>query len=75
MPATRAKTFLAAALLLVPCRASGADECPGVVFVGEKISLSAVERRLVCGDPGRNRMKTLDSGYTRLTTKEVKLRR
>jgi hypothetical protein len=30
---------------------------------------------VVCGDPGRNRMKTLDSGYTRLTTKEVKLRR
>lgn len=28
---------------------------------------------VVCGDPGRNRIKTLDSGYTRLTTKEVKL--
>lgn len=28
---------------------------------------------LVCGDPGRNRIKTLDSGYTRVTTKEVKL--
>lgn len=28
---------------------------------------------VVCGDPGRNRIKTLDSGYTRLTTREVKL--
>jgi hypothetical protein len=28
---------------------------------------------VVCGDPGRNRLKTLDSGYTRLTTKEIKL--
>jgi hypothetical protein len=28
---------------------------------------------VVCGDPGRNRIKTLDSGYSRLTTKEVKL--
>ncbi|MES3001503.1 MAG: hypothetical protein V4787_12495, partial [Pseudomonadota bacterium] len=28
---------------------------------------------LVAGDPGRNRIKTLDSGYTRVTTKEVKL--
>jgi len=30
---------------------------------------------VVCGDPGRNRIKTLDSGYTRVTTKEVKLPR
>jgi len=28
---------------------------------------------LVAGDPGRNRIKTLDSGYTRVTTKEIKL--
>lgn len=28
---------------------------------------------VVCGDPGRNRIKTLDSGYTLLTTKEIKL--
>jgi len=28
---------------------------------------------VVAGDPGRNRIKTLDSGYTRVTTKEVKL--
>lgn len=28
---------------------------------------------VVAGDPGRNRLKTLDSGYTRVTTKEVKL--
>lgn len=30
---------------------------------------------LVCGDRGRNRIKTLDSGYTRVTTREVKLPR
>ncbi len=28
---------------------------------------------LVAGDAGRNRIKTLDSGYTRVTTKEIKL--
>jgi hypothetical protein len=28
---------------------------------------------VVAGDPGRNRIKTLDSGYTRLTTREVAL--
>jgi len=28
---------------------------------------------VVCGDPGRNRLKTLDTGYTRLTTHAVKL--
>ena len=28
---------------------------------------------LVAGDPGRNRIKTLDSGYTRVTTKEIRL--
>ncbi|MES3001489.1 MAG: hypothetical protein V4787_12425 [Pseudomonadota bacterium] len=28
---------------------------------------------IVSGDPGRNRIKTMDSGYTRLTTREVKL--
>jgi hypothetical protein len=28
---------------------------------------------VVCGDPGRNRMKTLDSGYTRFTTRAIKL--
>jgi hypothetical protein len=28
---------------------------------------------VVAGDPGRNRIKTLDSGYTRLTTREVQL--
>ena len=28
---------------------------------------------LVCGDPGRNRVKTLDTHYTRHTTKEIKL--
>ena len=30
---------------------------------------------VVAGDPGRNRIKTFDSGYTRLTTREVKLPR
>lgn len=30
---------------------------------------------LVAGDPGRNRIKTLDSGYTRVTTKAVELPR
>lgn len=30
---------------------------------------------LVAGDPGRNRIKTLDSGYTRVTTKQVELPR
>jgi hypothetical protein len=30
---------------------------------------------VVCGDGGRNRMKTLDSGYTHFTTKEIKLPR
>ncbi|MDO8683850.1 MAG: hypothetical protein Q7N50_10260, partial [Armatimonadota bacterium] len=28
---------------------------------------------VVCGDPTRNRFKTLDTGYTRLTTREIKL--
>jgi hypothetical protein len=28
---------------------------------------------VVCGDPGRNRIKTFDSGYTLLTTREIKL--
>ena len=28
---------------------------------------------VVCGDPGRNRLKTLDTHYTRLTTKEIRL--
>lgn len=30
---------------------------------------------VVCGDPDRNRLKTLDTGYTRLTTKEITLPR
>lgn len=28
---------------------------------------------VVCGDPGRNRMKTLDSGYTRFTSRAIGL--
>lgn len=45
---------LASMLLLAALRSSAADEtevCPGVVFEGAAVSLTAVERRLVCGDP------------------------
>ena len=36
-------------------------------------AFSIVPAPNVAGDPGRNRIKTLDSGYTRVTTKEIKL--
>jgi translocation and assembly module TamA len=39
-------------LLLLPGNAAGAEDCRGVDFVGIKVELTPVERRLVCGDPG-----------------------
>lgn len=45
----------------------GPDDLVRVIPSPEVVNL------VVCGDPGRNRMKTLDSGYTWLTTKEIRL--
>lgn len=42
---------LLAGLLLPANAADKASDCPGVVFTGANISLTAVEKRLVCGDP------------------------
>ncbi|MCM2303676.1 MAG: BamA/TamA family outer membrane protein [Elusimicrobia bacterium] len=39
------------AACLLPAAARAADVCPGVAFEGAAIDLTAVERRLVCGDP------------------------
>lgn len=50
-----------------PSFAVGPDELIQVMPGPEYIDI------VVAGDPGRNRIKTLDSGYTRVTTKEVKL--
>jgi len=50
-----------------PEYAVGRDEMIRVMPGPEYIEI------VVAGDPGRNRIKTLDSGYTRLTFKEVKL--
>jgi hypothetical protein len=45
----------------------GPDELVRVISSPDVIHL------VVCGDPGRNRMKTLDSGYTRFTSRAIKL--
>ncbi|MFI5346048.1 MAG: hypothetical protein ACHQ51_06710 [Elusimicrobiota bacterium] len=37
--------------------AASAPACPGVVFRGPKVALTAVERRLVCGDPSSEAWK------------------
>ena len=47
----------------------GPDELVRVVSSPDIIHI------VVCGDGGRNRMKTLDSGYTHFTTKEITLPR
>lgn len=47
-------------LLLPPSRGAGAaQDCPGVAFTGDRISLNPVERRLVCGDPGSEAWATV----------------
>ena len=46
--------LLVGSLLLRPGPAAAAKKlppCPGIVFAGAKVELTAVERRLVCGDP------------------------
>lgn len=51
-PVSRALSF--GALLLFAGRAAAAPRptpCPGVVFLGERVALTPVERRLACGDP------------------------
>ena len=45
---------LIGALILFAGKAAAADvepRCPGIVFTGDAVELSAAERRLVCGDP------------------------
>ena len=52
----------AVALLLLASLAGaekGAESCPGVVFAGARIELTAVERRLVCGDPESEAWKSV----------------
>lgn len=53
--ARRAAALLAALAFPAIARAafvaSEAPVCPGIVFMGAAVGLSAVERRLVCGDP------------------------
>ena len=45
----------------------GSDDTVPIIPSPDLINL------VVCGDPGRNRIKTFDSGYTLLTTKAIKL--
>ena len=52
--------LLFGALLSFPGGAAAADKtptCPGIVFTGAKVALTAVERRLVCGDPNSEAWK------------------